>query len=67
MKIRDDSLNGVKAEISKQLPESGLRMFEIVVMPESTQPARWKTRLIGVDLPRVKVEHRWLPFNLVDA
>src|SRR5688500_245072 len=53
-------------EIGQQGAKACFGQVQIAVMAEASEPARLQPGLVGVDLPRVDVEHRRLLFGGIE-
>ena len=59
--LQEDAIDSIPAEIGKQAAQARLRAFEVQIVPKARLGAgSLDTRLVGVELPRMKIEHRRL-------
>src|SRR4029079_5463230 len=66
--IEKHPVDAIPLEIREQATQSRTRALEVHVMAKSGFRAQTlEARLVGVELPRVEVEHRRLPVDRVDA
>src|SRR5262245_59918239 len=56
-----------KRKVLEQPLQSSFLALQVDVMPEAMGPGHGRSRLVGVELPWVEVEHYPAPFTGVDA
>src|SRR5688572_4458184 len=54
----EERADRAETEIRQQRPQAGFGLVEIPIVTESREPSGMQPRLVGIDLPRMQVEHR---------